>query len=111
MRATLIKTGRAFADRDWMLGTSGSLSVRLGDDPLRVLITVSGVDKGDLAEEHFLEVSDFNGIADPKASSEAFYEGAIMGSTCGDRTRRAASATWRSLSSSSRLRWPAARSV
>ncbi len=75
MRATLIETGRRFADRGWMLGTSGSLSVRLGDDPLRVLITVSGVDKGDLAPDHFLEVTDFTGIADPKASSEAYFEG------------------------------------
>ena len=58
-----------------MMGTSGSLSLRLGDDPLRVLITISGVDKGALASDHFLEVADFTGIADPKASSEAFYEG------------------------------------
>lgn len=75
MRDVLIETGRQFAARGWMLGTSGSLSVRVGDDPLRVLITVSGVDKGALAADHFLEVSDFTGIADPKASSEAFFKG------------------------------------
>jgi methylthioribulose-1-phosphate dehydratase len=40
-----------------------------------VLITVSGTDKGDLGPGELLEVTDFAGISDPRASSEAFFEG------------------------------------
>ena len=39
-----------------MLGTSGNLSAVLSRDPLRIAITASGRDKGDLDDEHFLEI-------------------------------------------------------
>lgn len=51
----LQRAGRALADEcaryagmGWMRGTSGNLSVRLGHDPLRLAVTVSGRDKGEL---------------------------------------------------------------
>jgi len=59
-----------------MLGTSGSLSLRVSDSPLRILITVSGTDKAALIPDQFVEVDQFAGIGDPRASSEAFFEGA-----------------------------------
>ncbi len=37
-----------FAALGWMRGTSGNLSAVLGADPLRLAVTVSGVDKGTL---------------------------------------------------------------
>jgi methylthioribulose-1-phosphate dehydratase len=33
------------AARDWFPGTSGNLSIKVGDDPLTFLVTASGVDK------------------------------------------------------------------
>src|SRR3954468_14767078 len=37
-----------FAAMGWMRGTSGNLSVVLDRDPLRLAVTVSGLDKGEL---------------------------------------------------------------
>jgi methylthioribulose-1-phosphate dehydratase len=37
-----------FAARGWMPGTAGNLSVTLGRDPLRLAVTASGLDKGEL---------------------------------------------------------------
>ncbi len=37
-----------FAAMGWMRGTSGNLSVVLGRDPLRLAVTASGLDKGEL---------------------------------------------------------------
>lgn len=37
-----------YAAMGWMRGTSGNLSVVLGRDPLRLAVTVSGLDKGEL---------------------------------------------------------------
>ncbi len=77
--AHLAQTAQQFHTRGWMLGTSGSLSLRLHADPLRMLITVSGKDKGALVAEDFLSIEDdgqiFSTLADPKQSSESFYQG------------------------------------
>jgi methylthioribulose-1-phosphate dehydratase len=40
----------------WMRGTSGNLSVRLSDDPLRLAVTASGLDKGSLTFEDVVEI-------------------------------------------------------
>lgn len=40
----------------WMRGTSGNLSVRLGDDPLRLAVTASGLDKGELTAQDVVEI-------------------------------------------------------
>ncbi len=75
----LIAAASSFYQRGWMLGTSGSVSARLGHDPLQVLITVSGKAKGDLIPQDMLRVTDdgqiFKTLGDPKASSESFYKG------------------------------------
>jgi methylthioribulose-1-phosphate dehydratase len=69
----LIETGRDFHRRGWSLGTSSNYSVLLGREPLRLLITGSGYDKGRLTESQFVTV-DSDGIrqdpAEPKPSAE-----------------------------------------
>jgi methylthioribulose-1-phosphate dehydratase len=52
----LVEVGRRFDSRNWVLGTSGNFSVVLGRDPLRVLMTRSGVAKGSLTADGFVEV-------------------------------------------------------
>jgi hypothetical protein len=47
----LIETGRDFHQRGWSLATSSNYSVVTGRDPLRLLVTCSGLDKGRLTPE------------------------------------------------------------
>ncbi|WP_199442524.1 methylthioribulose 1-phosphate dehydratase [Umezawaea beigongshangensis] len=51
-----------YAAMGWMRGTSGNLSVVLGRDPLRLAVTVSGLDKGELTR-HDVVVVDGTGAA------------------------------------------------
>lgn len=44
------------AERDWFFGTSGNLSIKVKDDPLRFLVTASGKDKRKRTAEDFLLV-------------------------------------------------------
>lgn len=66
VRVALAQIGRTFHARGWLLGTSGNLSAVVADEPFRLAITSSGVDKGALSDEHFVEV-DANG--NPKGGS------------------------------------------
>ena len=50
-----------FAARGWMPGTAGNLSVTLGRDPLRLAVTASGLDKGELTSSDIVIV-DADGI-------------------------------------------------
>jgi methylthioribulose-1-phosphate dehydratase len=52
----LAAAGRDFYGRGWVLGTSGNFSAVAGTDPLRLLVTASGVDKGALTPAHILEI-------------------------------------------------------
>ena len=52
----LARIGRGFHARGWSLGTSGNLSAVTQSDPLRLMITGSGLDKEFLAPEQFLEI-------------------------------------------------------
>jgi methylthioribulose-1-phosphate dehydratase len=59
----LVEAGHALAAEaarytamGWMRGTSGNLSVRLSDDPLRLAVTASGLDKGSLTFEDVVEI-------------------------------------------------------
>jgi methylthioribulose-1-phosphate dehydratase len=54
----LAAVGRLFYGRGWALGTSGNFSAVLSRDPVRLAITASGVDKGELAADHILEIDD-----------------------------------------------------
>jgi methylthioribulose-1-phosphate dehydratase len=54
--SALVAIGRSFYERGWALGTSGNFSAVIGRDPLRLVITPSGVDKGELTAAQILEV-------------------------------------------------------
>ncbi len=54
----LARRVRGFYQRGWVLGTSGNFSAVLERQPLRLAITASGVDKGQLDEAQILEVND-----------------------------------------------------
>jgi methylthioribulose-1-phosphate dehydratase len=52
----LIRIGRRFDARGWVLGTSGNFSIVAGRDPLRIVITRSGTHKGDLTADDILTI-------------------------------------------------------
>lgn len=52
----LAHIGRGFYARGWVLGTSGNFSAVVSRDPLRLAITSSSVDKGELTARHILQV-------------------------------------------------------
>ncbi|MGG1678933.1 methylthioribulose 1-phosphate dehydratase [Neobacillus sp. NRS-1170] len=47
------------AERDWFMGTSGNLAIKVSDHPLRFLVTASGKDKRKRTDEDFLLVDEF----------------------------------------------------
>jgi methylthioribulose-1-phosphate dehydratase len=47
-----------YASMGWMRGTSGNLSVVLGRDPLRLAVTASGLDKGELTADDHVEIDE-----------------------------------------------------
>ncbi|MEW6130923.1 MAG: methylthioribulose 1-phosphate dehydratase [Acidobacteriota bacterium] len=69
----LEKTGRNFYKRGWVLGTSGNFSTVLCDEPLEIMITASGVDKGDLDVNKFLVINSegevISGTGSPSAET------------------------------------------
>ena len=71
--AALIDAATDFYRRGWLLGTSGNLSAVLRQDPLRIAITGSGVDKGHLREDQIIEVDEtlnvLSGIYKPSSES------------------------------------------
>jgi methylthioribulose-1-phosphate dehydratase len=52
----LVEAGRRLERRGWALGTSGNFSAVVANDPLRLAITASGVDKASLSERDVVEV-------------------------------------------------------
>jgi methylthioribulose-1-phosphate dehydratase len=68
----LIETGRDFHHRGWSLGTSSNYSVVTGCDPLQLLVTGSGFDKGRLTPEQFVIVGeDGNAVSDCRRKPSA----------------------------------------
>ena len=55
--AALAEIGQSFYQRGWVFGTSGNFSA-VSAQPLRLAITPTGLDKGALAPEQFLEIDD-----------------------------------------------------
>lgn len=49
-------TGQYFHQRGWSVGTSSNYSIVLSHEPLQLLLTVSGKDKGSLTPDDFLVV-------------------------------------------------------
>jgi len=56
--ASLAATAADFYIRGWMLGTSGNLSAMVQREPLHLIITPSGVDKGELKADQFILIDD-----------------------------------------------------
>lgn len=54
----LVSVARGFYRRGWLMGTSGNLSAVVEREPLRLAITASGVDKGELRTEQVLLVDE-----------------------------------------------------
>ena len=54
----LVSVARGFYARGWLMGTSGNLSAVVEREPLRLAITASGVDKGELRSQQVLIVDD-----------------------------------------------------
>ena len=81
LATNLAKIGREFHGRGWALGTSGNYSAVLQHEPLRLLITSSGLDKSALTERDFLEI-DGNGkvlAGNGKPSAETFLHLTVAG--------------------------------
>ena len=77
---TLREVGNHFHARGWSLGTSSNYSVVICREPLELLITASGKDKGCLSRHDFVRV-DGDGLPivvnQPKASAETLLHIAI----------------------------------
>jgi methylthioribulose-1-phosphate dehydratase len=56
LASSLAETARGFYQRGWALGTGGNFSAVAGAEPLRLLITSSGIDKGRLTTDQFVQV-------------------------------------------------------
>jgi len=69
----LRECGRLFHQRGWSVGTSSNYSCVVGNDPLQLLVTASGKDKGRLQSGDFVLLgADGKPVADgqPKSSAE-----------------------------------------
>jgi methylthioribulose-1-phosphate dehydratase len=53
---SLARLGPDFHTRGWVLGTSGNFSAVVSREPLRLAITSSSVDKGQLTADHILQI-------------------------------------------------------
>lgn len=54
----LVLVARGFYGRGWLMGTSGNLSAVVEREPMRLAITASGVDKGELRPEQVLLIDE-----------------------------------------------------
>jgi methylthioribulose-1-phosphate dehydratase len=75
----LAEIGKAFYARGWVLGTSGNFSTVISREPLRLVITSTGLDKGRLKTEQFLEIDNAANVVqgDGRPSAEALIHLAI----------------------------------
>src|SRR5215217_98808 len=62
--AGLAAVARGFYARGWLLGTSGNLSAVVQREPLRLAMSPSGVDKGELRPDQMLTIDDQAHIVD-----------------------------------------------
>lgn len=70
--AALAEEAARFASFGWMRGTSGNLSLVVTRDPLRLAVTASGLDKGELTAAHAVLVDHTGAAVGPgRPSAEA----------------------------------------
>jgi methylthioribulose-1-phosphate dehydratase len=82
----LQQVGALFYQRGWSVGTSSNYSVLLSRDPLRLLITASGKDKGNLQPHDFVVVDESGQVVE-----DIFDLGAQVGSSQPSSSASAAS--------------------
>jgi len=58
LAASLASIAKSFHTRGWLLGTSGNLSAVVQRDPLRLAMSPSGVDKGELTAQQLLTIDE-----------------------------------------------------
>jgi methylthioribulose-1-phosphate dehydratase len=77
--ACLAEIGKGFYERGWVLGTSGNFSAVISREPLRLAITSTGLDKGNLTVGQFLEIDNAANVVqgDGRPSAEALLHLAI----------------------------------
>jgi methylthioribulose-1-phosphate dehydratase len=77
--ACLAEIGKGFHARGWVLGTSGNFSAVVSREPLRLVITSTGLDKGTLTPAQFLEIDNAANVVqgDGRPSAEALLHLAI----------------------------------
>jgi methylthioribulose-1-phosphate dehydratase len=63
----LQQIGAEFHGRGWSLGTSSNYSAVVNREPLQLLLTASGKDKGKLGDDDFVLVGESGGNVDPGA--------------------------------------------
>src|SRR5688500_18451203 len=61
----ILQAGREFHRRGWVLGTSGNFSAVVEHDPLRIAITASSADKGNLSPEQILLIDGHGEVLEP----------------------------------------------
>jgi methylthioribulose-1-phosphate dehydratase len=76
----LTQAGASLAKRGWLQGTCGNLSATLTADPVRLLITSSGQDKGSLGAASFVEVDEEGRVlqGDGRPSAETSLHAVIV---------------------------------
>lgn len=76
----LAEIGKGFYERGWVLGTSGNFSAVISRQPLRLAITSTGLDKGNLTPAQFLEMDDAANVVrgEGRPSAEALLHLAIV---------------------------------
>ena len=77
---SLAEIGKGFYARGWVLGTSGNFSSVISREPLRLAITSTGLDKGELSPAQFLEMDEQANVirGDSRPSAEALLHVAIV---------------------------------
>jgi methylthioribulose-1-phosphate dehydratase len=80
LAAELAEIGRSFYARGWVLGTSGNFSAVISREPLRLAITSTGLDKGELTTAQFLEMDEAGGVVhgNGRPSAEALLHVAVV---------------------------------
>jgi methylthioribulose-1-phosphate dehydratase len=76
----LAEVGRAFYSRGWALGTSGNFSSVVTRNPLRLAITSTGIDKGELTPDQIVQIDSGGKTVENsrRASEEASLHLAIV---------------------------------
>jgi methylthioribulose-1-phosphate dehydratase len=62
LAASLSSIARSFYARGWAVGTSGNLSAVVDREPLRLAMSPSGVDKGELVADQILMIDEHGGV-------------------------------------------------